>query len=67
MISYRPFYKTLLDKGVTEYQLIFKHGINASTLQRIRRGGSITMKTLDTLCEVLDCSVSDIIEYVKEE
>ncbi|MBO6127287.1 MAG: helix-turn-helix domain-containing protein [Pseudobutyrivibrio sp.] len=27
----------------------------------------ITTTTLDTLCFILDCDVSDIIEYIKEE
>jgi putative transcriptional regulator len=67
MITYEPFYKTLRAKGVTEYHLIFKDGIPPGTLQRMRHGGNITMKTLDTLCFVLDCDVSDIIRYVKDE
>ena len=67
MISYAPFYKTLLKKGITEYQLIFKHGVSANTLHRMKHGETITLKTLDTLCFILDCTVSDIIEYVSEE
>ena len=30
MISYRPFYETLREKGVTEYALIYKHGLPAT-------------------------------------
>lgn len=67
MISYQPFYETLLQKGVTEYALIFKHGIPANTLHRMKHGEAITTKTLDTLCEVLDCHVSEILEYVPPE
>lgn len=65
MISYKPFYKTLLKKNVTEYSLIFKQGISANTLHRIKNGMPITTKTLDTLCYILDCEVSDIIEHDK--
>ena len=32
MISYEPFYRTLYRKNITEYQLIFKHGVSANTL-----------------------------------
>ena len=64
MISYRPFYETLLKKQVTEYALIFKHGIPANTLHRMKHGAAITTKTLDELCFILDCDVSDIVEYV---
>lgn len=66
MICYTPFYRTLCQKGITEYQLIFKHGVSANILHRMRHGENITMKTLDTLCFILDCQVEDIIEYVRE-
>ena len=65
MISYGPFYKTLYEKNITEYQLIFKEGISANTLHRMKKGLPITTKTLDTLCFILDCEVSDIIEHDK--
>ncbi len=67
MISYAPFYKTLLDKGVTEYQLIFRHGVSANTLHRMKKGQNITLKTLDTLCFILDCGVDDVIRYIPDE
>ena len=67
MISYRPFYKTLLKKNLTEYHLIFKEGISANTLHRIKNGEAITTKTLDTLCFILDCNVEDIIEHDKNK
>lgn len=67
MICYAPFYRTLQKRDMTEYQLIFKHGVSANILHRMKHGQNITMKTLDTLCFILDCNVSDIIEYVKEE
>jgi len=67
MISYKPFYRTLFEKGITEYHLIYKEGISANILHRMKHGKNITMKTLDTLCFILDCKVSDIIEYVADE
>ena len=67
MVSYKPFFETLLKKGVTEYNLIFKQGFSANTIHRMKRGQAITTKTIDSLCEVLDCRVEDVILYVKEE
>lgn len=67
MISYAPFYETLRSRGVTEYALIFKHGIPANTLHRMKHGGAITTKTLDELCFILECEVFDIIEYIKPD
>lgn len=66
MISYAPFYETLYKKNITEYQLIFRHGVSANILHRMKHGKNITMKTLDTLCFILDCNVSDIITYQQD-
>ena len=67
MISYRPFYETLYRKDLTEYALIFKHGFPAATLHRMKHSKPINTTTLDTLCEILQCPVSDILEYVPPE
>ncbi len=66
MISYKPFYDTMFRKGVTEYQLIFKQGITANTIHRMKHGKGINTSTLNTLCEVLDCRVEDILEYIPD-
>ncbi len=66
MISYKPFYETLFQKGITEYNLIFKQGFSANTLYRIKKGEAISTKTLDALCYALDCEVEDIIKFEKE-
>ena len=65
VISYKPFYETLLKKGITEYHLIYKQGFSAHTLYRIKKGEAISTKTLDALCYVLECEVSDIIKFEK--
>lgn len=67
MISYHPFYETLLKNGITEYHLIYKQGVSANILHRMKHGKNITLRTLDTLCQILNCSVSDIIEYLPDE
>ena len=66
-ISYQPFYQTLLQKGVTEYHLIFKQGVDANTLHRMKHGKAITTRTLNSLCEILDCQVTDILEYIPDD
>lgn len=66
MISYKPFYETLYQKGITEYHLIFKEGFSANTIHRMKKGEAISTKTLDALCYVLDCRVEDIIQFIKE-
>ncbi len=65
MISYQPMFHTMKEKGVTEYSLIYKQGLSANTIHRIKKGLPITTQTLDTLCYILDCEVEDILKHDK--
>ena len=69
MISYAPFYRTLLEKGVTviPFNLQTNRAFPPTLWHRMKHGKTITLKTLDTLCVILNCSVSDIIEYIPDE
>ena len=66
MISYRPFWETLNRRDISTYELIYRQGVSANTIYRMKRSMPITTKTLNDLCFILDCQVSDIIEYVRE-
>ena len=67
MISFEGFFNTLIEKNITTYHLIYKQVIHANTIQRMKNNKPITTKTLDTLCTVLDCDISDIIKYTKDD
>ena len=67
MISYDPFYETLKKKGISTYKLINQYGISRSLLDRLKHNKPISTVTLDDLCKILDCSVSDILVYVKKD
>lgn len=67
MISYEPFWRTLRAKKFTTYTLITRYNISSATIDRIKKGNGITTTKLDDFCRILDCSVSDIIEYVPDK
>lgn len=66
MISYEPLFETMKRKNITSYQLA-KRGFSRSTYYSIQQGNSISTNTLNQLCKLLQCSVSDILEYKDEE
>ena len=63
MIVYDRFWETMKRKGISQYKLLKEYGFSSGQLDRIRRGESITMYTLNTLCEILNCQVEDSVEY----
>ncbi len=67
MISYAPLWKTMEEKGATSYTLINKGEIASATYKRLKDGESISTNTLDALCKILNCTLSDIAEYVPDE
>ena len=66
MISYEPLWATMKEKGVTTYTLIYKKGISVYTVTNLRRNTSITMNTLEKLCEILNCTPNDIVKFVEK-
>ena len=66
MIKYDKLWKTMEAKGVSTYMLREKCGIDRKTIRRLRANENTETKTLNKLCSVLDCSLEDIAEYVKD-
>jgi len=67
MISYAPFWHTLKEKNLTTYYLIVKKGINPNTINCIKKGKSLTTYTLNNLCNALDCTIPDILEFIPDK
>lgn len=65
MISYDPLWETMRKRNVTTYALIYKHGINPRTVNNLKHNKSITMYTLERLCEILRCTPNDIIRFIQ--
>lgn len=63
MISYKPFYDTLKQKGISTYKLINQYGVSRSLLDRLKHDKPISTVTLDDLCKILSCRVEDIIVF----
>ena len=66
MISYAPFFRTMADRKISSYRLM-KLGFPRSTYYAMKRGDNISSHTVNQLCKILKCNVSDIMEYIDEE
>ena len=55
------------EKGITQYALIKKYGISPAQITRMKRNESVSTHTIEMFCKILDCQVSDIMEYIEEE
>ena len=66
MIVYDRLWKTMKEKGVSQYSLIKNYHIIEAQLYRLRKNMVVKTITLDRLCEILECEIEDICQYVKD-
>jgi putative transcriptional regulator len=57
----------LKEKGYSSYTLRKEKLLSESTIQKLREGEGVAWDNLDTLCRLLDCDISELLEYQKEE
>lgn len=67
MISFEPLWNTMKERGISQYKLIKEYNFSTGQLDRLRKNENVNTFTLNQLCEILDCSLTDIAEYKKEQ
>ena len=66
-IKYDKLFLLIKEKGKSEYYLR-KNGISSSILDKLKHGtGGLDARTIEKLCNLLECQPGDIMEYVSEE
>ena len=65
MISYDNLWKTMKDRGMTQYRLIKDYKFSSGQLDRLRKNMNVNVFTLEALCDILDCGLEDVVEYRK--
>ena len=42
-------------------------GFSRATYYSIKQGNSITLNTINDLCKLLECTIPDIVEYIRDD
>ena len=66
MIIYDRLWKTMKKKDISQYTLYTTYGISKAQIQRLKKNESVTTNTLNTLCNILDCNIEEICEFIKD-
>jgi DNA-binding Xre family transcriptional regulator len=66
MVSYNPLWKTMKERNITTYTLIYKLGFSPNTINNLKHNKSITIYTLEKLCTILECTPNDVIEFTED-
>ena len=63
-VSYKPLWKTLIDKNIKKKDLASLSGVSVPTISRMVQGHHVSTDTLERICVALGCELQDILEFV---
>lgn len=65
MIKYDKLWLTMQERGITKYTLHKEYHFSKSLIHRLQNNEGVSMNTINTLCNILDCKIEDIATHYK--
>jgi putative transcriptional regulator len=65
-LSYRPFRVKMAELNLSRKELEIATGINKNTIGRLYNDIDVSIDTLRKVCEFLECSVQNVVEFVPD-
>ena len=62
--DYSPLWKTMKETETSQYELLKNNVIDNKTLDGLKKGKNITLKTVGSLCQYMDCTPNDIVKFI---
>ncbi len=66
-VSYKKLWKLLIDKEMNKSDLERRAGITHYSLRLLTKGKDVSTDVLRRICETLDCTIDDIMEFTPDE
>lgn len=65
--SYSNLWKVLAEKNMTKEDLKKATGMSSATIAKLGKNETINMKSLEKICEVLECNIEEVIEFIPKD
>ena len=65
-VTYKKLFHLLIDKGMTNAELMEKAGFSANIITRIKRDNYISLDSIEKICKTLNCGVDDLLNTVEQ-
>lgn len=67
VVSYKKLFHMLIDRNMTATELQKEAGYSANISTRMRRDEYVSLDSIEKICQVLNCKVDDIVEFVPDD
>lgn len=62
-VCYDKLFHLMIDRHITNAQLITKAGFSANILTRLKKNEYVSLESIEKICCAMECSVDDILEF----
>lgn len=62
-VCYDRLFHLLIDRHMTNAQLIAKAGVSANILTKLKKNEYVSLVSIEKLCCAMECRVDDILEF----
>lgn len=66
-ICYKKLWKLLIDKELQKKDLRIAAGLSTNVIAKLGKNENVSTEVLGKICKVLQCEITDIMEFVDDE
>lgn len=66
-ICYKKLWKLLIDRDMQRKDLRIAAGLSTNVIAKLGKNQNVSTQVLEKICKVLDCSITDIMEFVDDK
>ena len=63
-VCYNKLFHQMIDKHISNAQLMEKAGLSANIITRLKRNAYISLESIEKICSVMECRVDEILEFI---
>lgn len=65
-VSYKPLLHMMIEKDVSNAELMRRAHISANIITKIKNGQYIALEKVESICWAMNCKPNDMIEFVPD-
>lgn len=66
-ICYKKLWKLLIDKEMQKKDLRLAAGLSTNVIAKLGKNENVSTEVLGKICKVLQCEITDIMEFIDDE
>lgn len=65
-INYDKLFNILRERKIKEKEFQIMAGFSGNIMTRMRRNQYVSLESVQSICQVLDCKVEDVLDFIQE-